>query len=420
VGLAKLKVKLAKLSVRLAKVRLAGPNVKPAAGGRRRTVVSLLGLAVVLLAGLVGPLLATHRRARIPVVIGEILAGVLLGRTGLGWVNPDEPVLSYLASAGFALVMLVAGSHVPLRHPALRQALGRGTLLAVVTAALAVPAGLAIAAFAGLDHGALYAVLLASSSAAVVMPVIDELGLTTAPALATIVQVALADTVCIVAVPLTVDPAKAGHAALGALVVIAAGALAFAVVRWSRARGVLEPLRRLSRQRAFGLELRGELILLFLLAGLAQALDVSVMLAGFVSGLSLSAEGEPRRLAGQLFAVADGFLGPVFFVWLGASLDLRPLAARPAMLVLVVSLAAGTVVVHAAARLLRQPLPLAVLAGAQLGVPIAAVTIGTRGRLLAPGESGAILAAALLSIATTGLAAAAAGRLDHPESGDGK
>lgn len=86
--------------------------------------LGLLGLAVVLVVGLAGPLLATPRRARIPVVIGEILAGVLVGHTGFGWVNPDEPVLSFLASAGFALVMLVAGSHVPLRHPALRQASG--------------------------------------------------------------------------------------------------------------------------------------------------------------------------------------------------------------------------------------------------------------------------------------------------------
>ncbi|GLY70460.1 cation:proton antiporter [Amycolatopsis taiwanensis] len=371
------------------------------------------------MAGLAGPLLATYRRARIPVVTGEIVAGVLVGRTGFGWVNPDEPVLSFLASAGFALVMLVAGSHVPLRHPALRQALGRGTLLAVVTAVLAVPAGLGIAVFAGVEHAALYAVLLASSSAALVMPVIDELGLTGAPVLATIVQVALADTVCIVAVPLTVDPARAGHAALGALAVIAAGGAGFVIVLGLRRRGVLERVQRLSHERAFGLELRSELILLFLLAGLAQALDVSVMLAGFVSGLALSAQGEPRRLAGQLFAVTDGFLGPVFFVWLGASLDLRPLVARPTMLVLMAMLAAGTVVVHAAVRLLRQPLPLAVLAGAQLGVPIAAVTIGTRGRLLAPGEGGAILTAALVSVAVTGFAAATAGRAEHPEDGPG-
>ena len=67
-------------------------------------------------------------------------------------------------------------------------------------------------------------------------------------------------------------------------------------------------------------------------------------------------------------------------------------------------------VVHTAARLLGQPLPLAVLAGAQLGVPVAAVTIGTREHLLAAGEGGALLAAALISVGVTAWAASAAVR----------
>ena len=367
--------------------------------------MSLFTLAVVLAVGLAGPLLATPKRLRLPVVVGEIALGVVLGHTGTGWINADEPVLSFLASAGFALVMLVAGSHVPLRNEALRVALRRGSLLAVCVGVLSVPAGLGVAALIGTGHGLLYAVLLASSSAALIMPVIDEKGLNTPAAIATIVQVAIADTVCIVALPLAEDPSRAGKAGLGALAVIAVGAVYYLVVRWLRARGVIQRMHTLSKSRNFGLELRFALIAVFGLAGLAAYLGVSVMLAGFVIGLALAAEGEPRRLARQLFAVADGFLGPVFFVWLGASLDLRALGSQPRMILLAVLLAAAAVVVHAAVRLLGQPLPLAVLAGAQLGVPVAAVTIGTRSQLLASGEGGAILAAAVVSIAVTALAA---------------
>ncbi|MEU6642535.1 cation:proton antiporter [Saccharomonospora sp. NPDC046836] len=372
--------------------------------------MTLLGLALVLAVGLAGPLLAAPAHARIPVVVGEVLAGVVIGRTGLGWVNPDEPVLSFLASAGFALVMLVAGSHVPLRRIAMGTGLRRGALLAAAAGLLAVPVGLGVAALVGSGHGALYAVLMASSSAALVMPVIDEAGLRAAPVVATIVQVAIADIVCIVALPLVLDPRKAGTAAIGALVVVAAGAAIFLVVRWFRGRGLLDRMRRVSVARGFGLELRTQLILLFALAGLAQVVGISVLLAGFVSGLALAAEGEPRRLAGQLFAVTDGFLGPVFFVWLGASLDLRALVTQPSLLVLAALLALGAIAVHAAAWLLRQPLALAVLASAQLGVPIAAVTIGTREQLLRPGEGGAIIGAALISVVVTGLAARAAQR----------
>ena len=89
------------------------------------------------------------------------------------------------------------------------------------------------------------------------------------------------------------------------------------------------------------------------------------MLAGFVAGLVLTAQGKARRLARQLFAVTDGFLAPVFFVWLGVSLDLRALVDQPRMIALAALLAVGTVVVHAAAWFVGQPLPLAVLAGVQ-------------------------------------------------------
>ncbi|MGW4397848.1 cation:proton antiporter [Amycolatopsis nivea] len=370
--------------------------------------MTLFALAVVLLAGLAGPLLATPERARIPIVVGEILLGVAVGRTGFGWVDAGDPILSSVASAGFALVMLVAGSHVPVRDPALRVAAGRGALLAALAGVLSVPAGFGVAALAGTGHGLLYAVLLASSSAALVMPVLNETKLRTPPALALTVQVAIADTACIVALPLAAEPERAGRAALGALAVVAAGAGWFAVLRWLHSRGLVDKAHRLSKTRHFGLELRIALIVLFGLAGLAELVGVSVMLAGFVAGLALAAVGEPRRLARQLFAVTDGFLGPVFFVWLGASLDVRALGQHPVMLVLAALLAAGSIVVHGATRLLGQPFPLAVLAGAQLGVPVAAVTIGTRGGLLAPGEGGAILAAALISVGVTAWAASRA------------
>ncbi|WP_194916399.1 cation:proton antiporter [Catenulispora rubra] len=372
--------------------------------------MSLAVLALVLAVGLVGPLLAVSPRCAVPVAAGEIAAGVVVGRTGFGWVDPNEQVLAFLAQAGFALIMLVAGSHVPVGAPRLRPALGRGAVLAVFTGVLAVPAGFGVAAVFGTGHGWLYAVLLASSSAALVLPVVQDAGLSSPPVLVMTVHVAMADTAAIVLLPLAEQPSRAGHALLGVLAVGGASLAVFLIVRELRGRGWQRRLHRLSRRRHLGLELREQLIIVFGLAGLAEAVGVSVMLAGFAAGLILAAQGEPRRLARQLFAVADGFLGPVFLVWLGASLQLDDLIKHPRLIGLAGALAVATVAVHAAARLLGQPLPLAVLAGAQLGVPVAAVTIGERAGLLRTGEGGAILTAALVGLAVTAVAAAIAAR----------
>jgi Kef-type K+ transport system membrane component KefB len=372
--------------------------------------MTLLGLAGIIAVSLFGPLLASPRRARVPVVVGELAIGVLLGNTGLRWVHPGDQVLTFMAQAGFALVMLIAGSHVPLGNPALRKAFGRGLLLAAVTGVVAVPVAAALSAMAHTHHTALYAVLLASSSAAVVMPIISDEGLSGDRVLTLMAQVAIADTACIVALPLAADPSRAARAAVGTVIVVAVAGLLFIVLRELAERDLIAKLHAASVRRTFGIEMRLSLAALFGLAGLAVNVHVSVMLAGFAFGLVLAALGTPRRLGSQLFAVTEGFLGPVFLVWLGSSLDLRALAHHPRLLALTVGLAVATIVIHALARLFGQPVPLAVLAAAQLGVPVAAVALGTRNLLLAPGEGGAILGAAVLSLAAASVCGATARR----------
>src|SRR5207342_888699 len=128
----------------------------------------------------------------------------------------------------------------------------------------------------------------------------------------------------------------------------------------------------------------------FTLAALATRLHVSIMLAGFSFGLAVAAVGEPRRLAHQLFALTEGFLGPLFFVWLGASLDIRDLGTHPSLIALGIFLGLGAMVTHMLMRLTGQPLSLGALACAQLGVPVAAATLASQANLLAPGEAPAL------------------------------
>ena len=216
-------------------------------------------------------------------------------------------------------------------------------------------------------------------------------------------QVAIADTACIVAVPLAVDPAHAGRAALGALAVIAAAAVLFVLLRRVESSGVRQRVHRVSEQRKFAIELRASLTVLFGLAALAVATHVSIMLAGFSLGLAVAAVGEPRRLARQLFAVTEGFFSPLFFLWLGAELDLRQLGHHPDFILLGLALGAAAIAAHALMRTTGQPLALGILAASQLGVPVAAATLGTQTHNLVPGEAAALMLGALVTIIAAAL-----------------
>jgi len=193
-------------------------------------------------------------------------------------------------------------------------------------------------------------------------------------------------------------------------VVVACAIVVYAVLREASRRGWRKKLHDLSERRKFALELRMNLAILFGLAAIAQTTRVSIMLAGFAFGLAVAAVGEPRRLARQLFAVTEGFFGPVFFVWLGASLDLRALGQRPALIGLGVVLGLAAALTHLAPRLIGQPVALGALACAQLGVPVAAAALGAQSHLLASGEPAALVLGALVTIAVASLAATLAAR----------
>jgi Kef-type K+ transport system membrane component KefB len=372
---------------------------------------------VICLVGLLGPLLALPKQWHLPVVLGELVAGVLLGRTGLGYLDADDQTFTFLADLGFALVMFVAGTHVPVRDARLRPALRTGVVRAVVVGAVAVGLGYALAALVGTSHAPLYAVLMASSSAAVILPVKESVGLGGDQVLRLLPQIAIADAACIVLLPLAIDPSHAVRAGLGAVAVIACGLAAYVAFQWVERSGWRGRVHDVSEDRSFAIELRVSLTVLFAIAGLAVALHVSIMLAGFAVGLAVSAVGEPRRVAKQLFAVTEGFFGPVFFVWLGASLEIRALAGSPEMIGLGVCLGVGAVLAHLVARLLGEPLPLALLAAAQLGVPVAAATIGNQLGLLEPGEGSALVLGAVVALAVAvagGGLAVRSGLVDAP------
>jgi Kef-type K+ transport system membrane component KefB len=100
--------------------------------------MSFASLAVVGLAALLGPLFALSERRRIPVLVGELLAGVLLGPTLAGSLRPSDQTFTLLADVGFALVMFVAGSHVPVRDPRLSAGLRTGGARACLVGAVSV------------------------------------------------------------------------------------------------------------------------------------------------------------------------------------------------------------------------------------------------------------------------------------------
>jgi Kef-type K+ transport system membrane component KefB len=161
-------------------------------------------------------------------------------------------------------------------------------------------------------------------------------------------------------------------------------------------------LRRLSKQNGWALDLRLSLLVLFTLAWLATVIGTSILIAGFAVGLIAAWLGGPRRLSRQVTGVAQGFFVPLFFVVLGAQIDLRAIADRPSLVALAAAIVGLSVAIHLlTAKLTRQPVGAGLVATAQFGVPAAVVSLGLLEHIISPAVGGAIIIAALLSVATT-------------------
>ena len=375
-------------------------------------------LTLIGICGLCGPLLAFGSSGIVPVVVGELFAGVIVGRTGFHAVDTANPTLFFLSEIGFAMLMFSAGMNVPLGQERLLECLGRGARAAAVVGILGLGAGFLVSLIGGAGHPFVYAVLIASGSAAIVLPVIQERRLTGDAVLTVIAQVTVADIVATLAIPFVLRPGQAGRVAAGSALIAVSVIGVYGMSRLLTRSDQVHSLRRQGKRRRWAIDLRVALIVLFGLAWIAERTGASLLIAGFGAGLMVAAIGGPKRLSTEVVGVAGGFFIPLFFVVLGARLDLRGLIRDPTMIALALALAGLTVLVHLlGARLTRQPRAAGLLASAQLGVPSAIVALGLTEQVITPTQGAAIIAAAMISLAvcSAGAALLAAG---SGQSGD--
>ena len=277
---------------------------------------------MIVAVGLLGPLLALlPGRFAPPIVIGEIAAGVAIGHTGTGTLDPTQPTLVFLADIGFALLMFIVGTHIPIREKHLLAAARRGVIATVVTIVLAAVLAPLVATIVSLHRPAIVAVLVATSSAAVVLPIVENH--LEGDCLVLLFWVSAIDIVTVLAVPLVLASGGVARALLGSLLVIA-GAAAIGAAAW-RVRGAdaTERLRNASQEHGFALDLRVSLLALFTLAWVAERFDTTVLIAGFAAGVMVAALGPPRRVARAADRSGRGFLRAIVLRRAGR-------AARPA------------------------------------------------------------------------------------------
>jgi Kef-type K+ transport system membrane component KefB len=366
-------------------------------------------------AGLIGPLLSGFRRLSVPLVVGEIGAGILIGQTGLGLINPAEPTMAFLSSIGFAMLVFLVGINLPLHDSNLRKSIKHSITAVGLVFAFAIPVGFLLSHITGLSP-AIFILIIGSSSSSVVLPIIAERGLSGPTVLLTKTWVALADAATIIALPLAMSTGNTLRVMTGAAVVTLVAAAAYFGLRAFQASNVGAHYRELSKYRGWALDLRISMVMLIGLVCLATYFGTSILVAGFAAGTVVSLLAHPKRFNKQLIGLAQGFFVPFFFVDLGAKLDVRALISTASNIELALLIFVSTIVVHVVvSKLVKLPFASGLMATAQLSLPAAIVSLGMTSHTINSGQGAAIVGASLLSLISCSIGAALMKRVSTAE-----
>ena len=385
-------------------------------------------------AGVVAPLFV---RLRISRVLGYLLAGVALGPFGLGKLAERTPALAALALTnveaigrvaqfGVVVLLFTIGLGLPLeRVKRLRRMVFEFGLGQMVACAL--PIGLVAYALGRTPSAATtIGAALAMSSTAIVIPVLAERKRLAAPvgrmtfAALLMQDLAVAPLLVLVAM---LSGGHSGNIAVSVAIALAPAAAGLAAVILV-GRVALRPLFHsvaLTRSPEFFM---AACLLVVLGAALtAAATGMSMALGAFVAGLLL-AETEFRREIEVTIEPFKGLLLGLFFVSVGAQLDLSILAAQPSLTIGIVAalIAIKAVIVFILARLFGAPNRVAGEAALLLGPggEFAFVMIGAAVAAgVVDGADGAILlvavALSMMTIPSLGRLGAALARRRAPE-----
>jgi len=362
---------------------------------------------VVLILSLAVAVLFLCHRLKVPVLVGYLLTGVLVGPYGLKLVSAVHDV-ELLAEIGVVLLLFTIGLEFSLeRLLAIRkQVLLGGPLQVLATMALAALLGLL---FDLTIQQALFAGMLTSlSSTAIVLKQLQQRAEVDTPHGRMSLGILIFQDIAIVPM-LLITPFLAGQGGDGSQdlsLSLAKGVLILLLVAAAAKWLIPRLLDQLVRTRDHELFLLGIVVLCFGIAWVISQAGLSLAMGAFLAGLIISGSEYSHQAMGKIMPFRDVFTA-FFFVSIGMMLDTRTILEAPALilgLTLLVLLAKGTIA-GLTGLFLRHPVRTAAMGGlalAQIGeFSFILSRAGVEQGLLDPYPYQLFLAVAVLTMAAT-------------------
>ena len=372
--------------------------------------VSFINLLVVAAVAVLAPLVVGYfPRLRIPAVVLEIIGGIIIGPSVLGWVHIDLPV-QILALFGLAFLLFLAGLEIDVHR--LRGRLLRFAVFGyLVSLVLGYGAGASFTAAGWVSQPLLLAIALSATSLGLVVPVLKDAGQVDSDVgQSALAAASIADFAAIVLLSLFFS----SGGSTGSKVVVLGAFAGLVVVTGLAVSGAARSMRLgqvLLRLQDTTAEIRVRFAVLLLVAftALAERFGLESILGAFLAGAIVGLvdrdSASHPNFRTKLEAIGYGFLVPVFFVSSGVKLDLAGLLHSPSALVRVPVFLLALLVVRGLPALIglrangtRGTMALGLLQATSLPFIVTATQIGVTLGKITPVTAAALVCAGLLSV----------------------
>lgn len=373
--------------------------------------LSFGSVAAAAAIALFAPLLVSLApRLQVPAVVLEILLGVLVGPSLLGWVEVEVP-LEVLSIIGLSFLLFLGGLELDLG-----SVRSQGAWIVVAygfSAALALAAGALISIIDDNDQAVFVAIALASTSLGLVVPVLRDAGISFTPlGQLTLAASSVGEFGAVLGLALFYS--EGGSRIESQILLLVAFSILVVAVAWAFTRAQRSPrfsdtlLRKEETSSQLGVRIA--MLVMAVFVALSTDLGFEAVLGAFVAGVLLRISDPDERLTharlrSKLDAIGYGFLVPAFFVTTGIQLDVEALFAEPSSLVLVPILLVAFLIVRGVPALLYRGLrtraetaAVGLLQATTLSVPVVAARVGVELGTIDSDTAAAIVVAGLLTV----------------------
>jgi Kef-type K+ transport system membrane component KefB len=304
----------------------------PFAAASDQVSESLLALFILLLAAKIGEEIC--RRIHQPVVIGEILAGTIVGPSVLGLIHIDT-VLSVFAELGVIFLLFWVGLETKLGD--IRQVGRPATLVGVFGVVIPVAAGLggAFALGASTATAVFIGAALAATSVGITSAILVELDLQSGPAGRTILGAAVIDDVlALMILAIATGIASEGGISVGEIALLLLLSVVFLGIFGLGGSKLLSKRPAILEAPKFADSPLMPAVLICLgLAVLAAEIGLAAVIGAFLAGMIVAETRDQNSIEAEV-APLYAFFAPFFFAVIGAQLDVERLADTTNLLLL--------------------------------------------------------------------------------------